>query len=199
MKKTLVILTALIVFILTALGTNLILFKEDEKTINQDKANAYLKDPKSYLEKLNEEEQPKEEHDSHGLSPEYYESLKNEYLLLDKLVFTDENFTSLMYVIDRYYESFVGEKIELIGFIYREEGFLENQFVVGRRGVEEREAIHGLLSTASNAIDLDEDQWVKVSGTLSKTDYLGKEVAYLQIDEVVEIEEPANPDVHEPE
>jgi putative membrane protein len=45
--------------------------------------------------------------------------------------------------------------------------------------------------------DLKEDQWVKVTGTLSKTEYNEWLLPYLQIEEIELIEQPKQPYIYE--
>jgi putative membrane protein len=205
MKKAFTIIIILLT-VLTITLSLMVLIKDDE-SLYLNKSNEYLENPKGYMEKLNEKYQVKEKeheiHDTHDTPTGYYENLKNELIQSNKLVFTDGNYTSIMYVIDKYHESFLGKQVELIGFIYREPEFSENQFVIGRRGnpccVEDAEALYGLLSTTPKANELANDQWVKVIGRLSKTKYLINEVPYLIVEEVIEIEPPKDPYVYEPE
>lgn len=132
---------------------------------------------------------------------EYYENLKKEFVQMDKIIVSDENFISIMSVLDRFPESFEGKKIELIGFIFREPEFLETQVVIARRGdpccVDEYDGVYGLLSTTTIASELLDNQWVKVSGTLSTTEYSAIEVPYLQIREVIKINPLKQPYVYE--
>ncbi|WP_191567506.1 TIGR03943 family putative permease subunit [Metabacillus idriensis] len=156
------------------------------------------------MEKLNEKYQLEfENHDNTEDKPEeYYENFKKEFIQMDKIIITDENFISIMSVHDRFPDSFEGKQIEITGFIFREPDFSETQLVIGRRAdpccADEHDGFYGLLSTTTNASELSDDQWVKVSGTLITTKYLSKKVPYLKIKEVIKIKQPTKPYVSIP-
>jgi putative membrane protein len=205
MKKGFVIAitTLLLVALIVTLGIRL--FTKDE---NLQKSNEYLEDPESYMEELKEKyqggsEEHEHEDETHEKPLEYYESLRDEWQQEDKLIVTDENYIPMMVVIDKYHDSFEGKRIELIGFVYREPEFTENQFVVGRRAdpccTENAEGIYGLLSTSPSTSNFEDNQWVKVKGTLSKMEYFEIEVPYLLIEDIKEIEPPSDPYVYESE
>jgi putative membrane protein len=206
MKKGIAITTVLLTVLMIVFGIKV--FVKDDDSMNVKKSNEYLEDPESYMDGLKEKYEVESEEHDHGQGHdvqektiEYYENLKNEWIQKDNLVVTDENYIAMMYVIDKYHESFEGKQIEVIGFVYREPEFLEDQFVIGRRAnpccVEDAEGIYGLLSISSSAKDFARDQWVKATGTLSKTEYFGVKVPYLQIKNIKQIEPPEDPYVYE--
>jgi putative membrane protein len=172
------------------------------------KSNEYLEDPEAYMEGLKEKyEADSEEHaheHGHGENEkpeEYYEELKNEWTGLEQLIVTEENYIPMMIVIDHYPDSFVGKRIELTGFVYREPEFSDEHIVIGRRGnpcCVEDEGIFGIISSASNASEFTDNQWVKVEGKLSKMNYFGVTVPHLIIEDIRKIEAPEDPFVYEP-
>jgi putative membrane protein len=197
LKLTMVTLLAILIIFLS-----IKVFFKNEERLDLERSRAYLDDPKSYMEELNEQYRiTDEEHDTNEKSNEKYEKFRDKIIKEDKIVFNDENYTSMMYLIDKYYRQLLGKQIELKGFIYREATFSEEQFVIGRHGnpccVEDEDAIFGLLATSPKANEFANDQWIKVKGTLSKTEYFINEVPYLVIDEIFEIEPPKDPYVYD--
>lgn len=184
--------------------------REPEKPVaTQEKeeplANAkeYLEDPDGYMEKLDEKYKPDHEDDHHAEDKpdEYYENQKNDLLKMDKIVLSNENYISILDVLDRFPKEFAGKQVELTGFVFREKDFSETQLVIARKGdpccADEHDGLYGLLSTMENAKDLPDNQWVNVSGELSTNRYSGAEVPYLQIKKAVNINPPEQPYVLE--
>jgi putative membrane protein len=210
MKKGIALATVLLTVTVIIFGIKV--FVKDEESVERKKSSEYLEDPEAYMEDLKEqyevesdehEHEPGNGQDTHEKTLEYYENLKDEWVQKDYLIMKDDNYIPMMIVLDKFHESFEGKKIELIGFVYREPDFSEDQFVIGRRGnpccVEDTEGIYGLLSTTPRANEFSNDQWVKVTGTLSRTEYFAIEVPYLKIEEIIPIEAPEDPYVYEEE
>ncbi|MDQ0857075.1 TIGR03943 family protein [Bacillus sp. V2I10] len=183
--------------------------RDPEKQASQEKeetlknAKEYLEDPDGYMEKLNEKYEPAHEDDHHAEDKpdEYYENQKNDLLSMDKITLSNENYILILDVLDRFPKEFEGKQIELTGFVFREKDFSEEQFVIARSGdpccADEHDGLYGLLSTMENAKDLQDRQWVNVSGELSTITYSGAEVPYLLIKKAANIKPPAQPYVHE--
>ncbi|MGG4489556.1 TIGR03943 family putative permease subunit [Metabacillus idriensis] len=174
--------------------------KKEEPLAN---AKEYLEDPDGYMEKLDEKYKPEIEDDHHAEDKpdEYYEEQKNELLKMDKIILSNENYISILDVLDRFPKEFAGKQAELTGFVHREKDFSDTQFVVARSGdpccVDEHDGFYGLLSTVEKAKDFQDNQWITVSGELSTTAYSSAEVPYLQIKKISKIKPPAQPYVHE--
>lgn len=179
--------------------------QEDSQKKEEPLANAkeYLEDPDGYMEKLDERYKPELEDDHHAEDKpdEYYEDQKNDLLKMDTIILSNENYISILDVLDRFPKEFAGKQVELTGFVHREKDFSETKFVVARSGdpccVDEHDGLYGLLSAMEKAKDLQDNQWVSVSGELSTTAYSSTEVPYLQIKKISKIKPPAQPYVHE--
>ncbi|USK33726.1 TIGR03943 family protein [Bacillus sp. F19] len=166
-------------------------------------AKEYLEDPDGYMEKLNEKYEPEHEDDHHAEDKpdEYYENQKNDLLKMDKIILSNENYISILDVLDRFPKEFAGKQIEMTGFVFREKDFSETQFVIARKGdpccTDEHDGLYGLLSEMENGKALHDKQWVNVSGELSTSMYSGAEVPYLLIKKSSKIKPPAQPYVYE--
>ncbi|WP_282033678.1 TIGR03943 family putative permease subunit [Metabacillus indicus] len=166
-------------------------------------AKEYLEDPDSYMEELDEKYKPELEDDHHAEEKpdDYYQNQKNELLKMDTIILTNENYTSVLDVLDRFPKEFEGKQIELTGFVHREKDFKQTQFVVARSGdpccKDEHDGLYGLFSAAENAADFKDRQWVSVTGELQTTMYSSTEIPYLQIKEISKIDPPSQPYVYE--
>ncbi|MCM3652466.1 TIGR03943 family putative permease subunit [Metabacillus litoralis] len=188
----------------------------EEVVAETDLAEAYLNDPEEYMKNLEKRVQenaggaPNSSPDVPLEHPEgfeiqappedVYESLEKEMLRMDKIVLEDENYIAMTTILDKSPEKFEGKEIEFVGFVYREPDFNEDQFVVARFGLSccvADASVYGTLATFPNAKKYDEDQWVKVKGNLTKTEYNDWEIPYVQILSIEQIEQPKSPYVYE--
>ncbi len=184
----------------------------EESDTDTSRAEAYLDDPEGYMEDqengqptIDEQlaDAPLEHPEGFELQepPEgYYEELKAEMLEMDTIVVDDERYIPMMNIIDMSIDEFVGKKIEMVGFVYREADFTENQFVVARFGLSccvADASVYGTLSTMSGGGDLQNDDWVKVSGTLTTTQYNNWTLPYVEVDTLEKVEQPDSPYIYE--
>ncbi|WP_272495700.1 TIGR03943 family putative permease subunit [Bacillus pinisoli] len=181
--------------------------------VNEDKVLDYLNDPEEYVAELEElygidgneisGDVPLEHPEGFQIQapPEgFYEALEEKLLAMDTIVVQEDTYIQTMNILDMNPDKFVGKKMEVIGFVFREEDFTEDQMVIARFGLSccvADSSVYGTLSTGSVVKDLDNDQWVKVTGTLSKTEYNDWILPYLQIEEIELIEKPEQPYIYE--
>ncbi|MFC0274218.1 TIGR03943 family putative permease subunit [Metabacillus herbersteinensis] len=186
-----------------------------ESANSEDLAELYLSDPDEYMKQL--EERVEENAEPPSSSPDvplehpegfeieappegYYKELEEEMLAMDKIVLTEENYIAMTNIIDKSPEKFVGKSIEFIGFIYREPDFDENQFVVARFGLSccvADASVYGTLATLPDAKQYGDDQWIRISGELTKTNYQDWVLPNVQIQSIEKIEQPKSPYVYE--
>jgi putative membrane protein len=180
---------------------------------DQEKVLDYLDDPEEYISELQQtfgidgedisSDIPLEHPAGYQLQapPEgFYEELEQKLLDMDKIVVEEETYIQTMNIIDTNVDKFVGKKIEMIGFVYREPDFNENQMVVARFGLSccvADSSVYGTLTTGDIVKDLADDQWVRVSGTITKTEYNEWTLPYLQVEELELIEQPKQPYIYE--
>jgi len=92
--------------------------------------------------------------------------------------------------MDRY----EGTKIELVGFVWNEsEVFADNEFVPARLMMvccAADMAPVGFLCRYEEASKLEADSWVKVSGTIGKTEYDGETIPYIDAQSVESTDKP---------
>lgn len=92
-----------------------------------------------------------------------------------------------------------GQPIELTGFVWRPEDYGEGYFVISRFVTScctaDSLAI-GLPVQWAGSSGLARDSWVRVRGTVSLAQLAGEEVAIIVADEVIPIEQPAEPYIY---
>jgi putative membrane protein len=181
---------------------------EEAKALDTSRAEEYLENPDEYMNNLDQEiasvEGPPLEHpegfEVQEPPAEYYDVLKQEILKMDKIVVEEDKYIPIMNIIDVNVDQFIGKELEIVGFIYREEDFTEDQVVIARFGLSccvADASIYGTLSTGEMTKDLENDQWVKAKGTISKITYNDWQLPYLQITELELIEQPKEPYIYE--
>lgn len=97
----------------------------------------------------------------------------------------DERFIETLTTLDLYRSVFAGKTIRLSGFVFRERGMDNHQFAATRFAVNCCSADaypYGVLIRSEHAAELETNEWVSVTGTLSTIEYEGQEV--IQIDAV---------------
>ncbi|WP_026477527.1 TIGR03943 family putative permease subunit [Alkaliphilus transvaalensis] len=113
-----------------------------------------------------------------------------------------ENLTNIIYN----FSYFHGAEIEVEGFIYRKDHYDVNQFAIARVAIQCCAAdaeILGLLSHWEYGNELPENTWVRITGNLQSFQYfdetLKREIAtpIIIVEELEEIDEPANPYVYQ--
>ncbi len=176
---------------------------------NTSRAEEYLNDPEGYLDKMDDEVEgdgldiPLQHPEGFELQdpPEgYYEQLEQELLTMSKIIVEDDKYIPIMNIIDSNVDKFIGKELEIVGFVYRELDFTDNQIVIARFGLSccvADASVYGTLSTGDMVKGLENDQWVKVTGVISKTTYNDWELPYLHIKELEVIDQPSQPYIYE--
>ncbi|WP_243291124.1 TIGR03943 family protein [Bacillus sp. FJAT-47783] len=179
--------------------------REDKEETNL--AEKYLEDPDAVLKELEDEAKAQsdnlQEVNGESIKKMFEEQdLERKEKMLDRDVIrvTDENFISVTRILDQWKDEFVGKKIEYSGFVYREPGFIDDQFVIARFGISccaADASVYGTIASSGEAKHLQNDEWVKVSGTLSTTTYQDVEIPLIVIDKLTKINQPSDPYVYE--
>jgi len=93
------------------------------------------------------------------------------------IVLDDDNFYTYLSEIYVNLDKYEGEKIEVVGFVFNDsEEFADNEFVPARLMMVCCAADMvpvGFLCRYDKARDLEKDSWVKVSGTITKSEFQG--------------------------
>lgn len=104
------------------------------------------------------------------------------------LFVTDDNFYEVLNALYEDMGSYQGKRIEMTGFVFFDpENFAPDQFVPARMLMTccaaDMVAV-GVLCHYDDAATLEEDSWVKVTGTVGTTDFLGETVPYVEVESI---------------
>lgn len=181
--------------------------KESTVQEENDLAEKYLEDPDAVLKELEDgakaQSDNQQEVDGETIKKMFEEQdlvRKKAMLKSDVIRVNDGNFISVTRVLDQWKEEFVGKKIEYSGFVYREPDFEEDQFVIARFGISccaADASVYGTIASTGEGKLLQNDEWVKVSGTLSTTTYQDVEIPLIVIEKLTKIKQPNDPYVYE--
>lgn len=126
-------------------------------------------------------------------------TLKQELLDSDKIVIDDERYNDIMLIIHEDLEPFIGKEIELVGFVYKDDQTAENEFLIARFGITCCVAdafVYGIRSSSDAVAKLNEDDWVRATGTLSTYQLDDWTLPFIQITQLEQIDQPANPYIY---
>lgn len=107
----------------------------------------------------------------------------------------EELYMETLTTLDLYMDQFAGKSIELSGFVYREEGMSDRQFVIGRFSIQccsADAAPFGVLVEYDRAAHFANDAWLRITGTLDKSNYNGNELLTIRATKLTKIEAPKN-------
>ncbi|PGT91111.1 TIGR03943 family protein [Bacillus sp. AFS040349] len=190
-------------------------FKTNLEEQDTSKAEAYLSDPEAYLNELDESvgnkvaqssnipDVPLEHPEGFEVQEkpvDFYAQLEQKMLEMETIQFTEENFIAMTSILDENPDKFVGKKVEMLGFVFREHDFKENQFVIARFGLSccvADASVFGTLATSPEAETLGDDQWVKLTGTITTVKYQDWTLPSIEVSEIDRVEQPESPYVYE--
>lgn len=126
-------------------------------------------------------------------------TLKQELQDSDKIVIDDERYNDIMLIIHEDLEPFIGKEVELVGFVYKDEQTAENEFLIARFGITCCVAdafVYGIRSSSEAVANLNEDDWIRAIGTLSSYQLDDWTLPFIQITDLEQIDQPANPYIY---
>ncbi|MFT8321878.1 MAG: TIGR03943 family protein [Bacillus sp. (in: firmicutes)] len=111
------------------------------------------------------------------------------------IVVNDENFFSVMDVLNNELDTMGGTEIEMSGFIYREENFSSEEAVIARQVMTHCIAdtsIYGYMLTG-DIKSLKTGGWYHIAGIIEKANKDGVVMPVLQVKQIKPIEQPKDP------
>ncbi|MCF6411216.1 TIGR03943 family putative permease subunit [Pseudalkalibacillus salsuginis] len=167
-------------------------------------ADEFLEDPEGYMEDLEEEvsDSSNSQTADDGVYDydEYYADLADQYKNKDKVVVTDDKYSDLLDTLSIFLDQFQGKTIEIEGFAYRENDMGNDELVVARYLMSCCSADTSVVGTMAKGTDLqkiEDDQWVKVTGTIKKTNYNDSTIPMIEVTNVERIKSPDSPYVYQ--
>lgn len=110
---------------------------------------------------------------------------------------TDDNFVSTLKLIHENIDENIGRTIKVSGFVYTLPDFNNDFFVCGRYlETEDSTQVAGYLFNYNGDMELNENEWIEIYGTIIKGDYNGN-VPVIKVDKINKIVAPANTYVKE--
>ncbi|MBO5476489.1 MAG: hypothetical protein J6A15_01890 [Clostridia bacterium] len=110
---------------------------------------------------------------------------------------TEDNFVSSLKLIHENIDENIGRTIKVSGFVYTLPDFKEDFFVCGRYlETEDSTQVAGYLFNYNGDMELNENEWIEICGTIIKGDYNGS-VPVIKVDQINKIVAPANTYVKE--
>lgn len=107
-------------------------------------------------------------------------------------VLTDENYTTTLKEIHDNIDANIGKTVKLSGFVFRMPDFKEDYIVCGRNTIADNEdKVAGFLCKYDNSSNLLDNEWIEVTGVITKGDYNG-DMPIIKVGTVEKITAPAN-------
>jgi putative membrane protein len=128
------------------------------------------------------------------------EELKNDLLSSNKIIVKDEYFLDVLDIISNDLNSFIGKEMDIVGFVYKEPDFKADQFVIARFAISccvADSSVYGIVATTDISHPVVMDEWIRVTGIISKTNVNDWDLPNLQITDIKRIEQPEDPYVYE--
>jgi putative membrane protein len=128
------------------------------------------------------------------------EGLKNKLLNSTKIVVDDDYYLETLDIISNDLDLFVGKEMEITGFVYKEPNFKHNQFVAARFAIScciADASVYGIIATADNSHLVAMDEWVRLTGIISKTNQDEFDLPSLEVMAIDRIEQPDDPYLYE--
>ena len=106
--------------------------------------------------------------------------------------FSEENYTKFLKEIHDNIDANVNKSVKISGFVFKMPDFKDTYFVCGRNTISDNEAhVAGIVCKYDDALKLNDNEWVEVTGIITKGDYNGI-MPILNVGNITKITAPAN-------
>lgn len=114
-------------------------------------------------------------------------------------VLDTENFTEVLKTVHDNIDANVGKTVKLSGFVFRLPDFRANYFVCGRNMLlDDDEKVVGFLCTYNSDLELADNEWVEITGTIIKG-YYTTDMPVIEVTSINKITAPTNTFVKTPD
>ena len=114
-------------------------------------------------------------------------------------VLNTDNFTEILKTVHDNIDANVGKTIKLTGFVFRLPDFRSNYFVCGRNMLlDNDEKVVGFLCTYNGDMELTDNEWVEITGTIIKG-YYTTDMPVIEISDITKVTAPTNTFVKTPD
>ena len=105
---------------------------------------------------------------------------------------TEETYTEILKTVHENIDEHLGKTMHITGFIFKMPDFKENYFVCGRNTISNNEdKVAGILCDYVEAQGLVENEWVEITGVITKGNYNG-DMPILKVGSIKKVAAPAN-------
>lgn len=106
--------------------------------------------------------------------------------------FDESNYTKYLKEIHENIDANINKTVKITGFVFKMPDFKENFFACGRTTMSNgEETIAGILCKYDDATRLNENEWVEITGIITKGEYNGT-MPILKVGNITKITAPAN-------
>lgn len=112
-----------------------------------------------------------------------------------------KNYTNILKAVHEDIDSYVGTNFKFTGYVYRAMDFNDNQFVLARNMVissDYQTLIVGFLCESEKIINIKDNTWIEITGTITKGDYHG-DMPIVKVTDLKEVEKPLDEYVYPPD
>lgn len=112
-----------------------------------------------------------------------------------------QNYTNVLQNVHNNLDSYIGQKVKFSGYIYRLYDFTNEEFVLARNMIissDFQSVVVGFLCHSNLATNYKDNDWVEVTGTITKGDYKG-EIPFIEVEEINLVENPTDEYVYPPD
>lgn len=107
-------------------------------------------------------------------------------------ILTEKNYISILETIHNDIDNNVNKTIKISGFVYIADDFKENTFVCGMNTITNNvENVAGILCNSKDTSSLKENEWVEITGIITKGDYHGT-MPIIKVGSIKKIPAPPN-------
>jgi len=112
---------------------------------------------------------------------------------------TSDNYTDILKIVYDNTNTYIGTKVSITGYVYRNPDFSKDQFVIARTMISEdnQKFVVGFLCSYKDANKFIDNEWVNITGTISKANYNG-EIPLIKITNINKVEKPSDEFVTQP-
>ncbi|MBB3111128.1 putative repeat protein (TIGR03943 family) [Paenibacillus phyllosphaerae] len=128
-----------------------------------------------------------------------YANLGKKLYQQDGITVEEKGYMETLTAVDLYLDRFIGKELTLEGFVYRDGTLTDDQFILGRFTLQccAADAMpYGVMIESSDGMNYENDTWLRMTGTISRTSYHGNDVVLLEASEMEQIEPAQDPYVY---
>ena len=124
------------------------------------------------------------------------DTIENDIAIIDP-----KNYTNILKEVHENLNEYIGQKISFTGYVYRVFDIKENEFILARNMIinsNNQTLVVGFLCDYDNSMQIPDNTWVSITGTIQKGDYYG-EIPCIKVEKLDIVDKPENEMVYPPD